>query len=293
MRFHFSWRVDATRNFDHRWVADLDSRTKPVIEGAAGPDRLSDQPPDRPSLPRQGCLQFARDHDRRTIAGDKLKIKAEARKSNPSHHAFDHHKSAGAATQLRRIGRLYHGEVGVAPYPKSASARAVLDCQTFRGAAPRLKLRADAGVARRQQRCGGRVGRPVAGIRDNEISDRPAPAVGSPGQQDEVSVTTEQSIAQEIARGLRDLGLASIGIGRVEPAEPNGSTVAQLDVEALIDVDRLNAPARPTASRKRGGGESDGDKPGAHAGEAPGAPDRCAAAVCEAEIHAKGMPRDG
>ena len=157
MRSRFSWRVDATRNFDHSRVADLDSRTKPVIEGAAGPDRLSDEPADRPSRSRQGRLQLARDHDRRTIAGHKLKIKAGARKSNPSHHAFDHHKSAGPPAQLRRIGRLDHGEFRVAPYSQSPLARAVLDRQTFGGAAPGLELRPHAGVARRQQRRGGRL----------------------------------------------------------------------------------------------------------------------------------------
>jgi hypothetical protein len=76
MRFRFSCRVGVTRNFDHCRVGDLDSRTEPIIEGAARPDCLSDQRADWPSPSRQGRLQLARDHDRRTIAGDKLKIEA-------------------------------------------------------------------------------------------------------------------------------------------------------------------------------------------------------------------------
>jgi hypothetical protein len=70
MRFRFFWRVGATRNFNHRRVGDLDSRTEPVIKGAARPDRLSDQRANRLSLSRQGRLQLAPDHDRRTIVGD-------------------------------------------------------------------------------------------------------------------------------------------------------------------------------------------------------------------------------
>ena len=165
MRFRFSWRVSATRNFDHRRVADLNSRTEPVIEGAARPDRLADQRADRPSLSRQGRLQLARDDDRRTVAGDKLKIKAGARKANPSHHALDHDKSAGPAAQFRRIGRLYHGESGSRHIPSPRLARAVLDREPLGGAAAGLELRPDAGVARRQQRRGGRTGRPVRRIR--------------------------------------------------------------------------------------------------------------------------------
>jgi len=55
----------------------------------------------------------------------------------------------------------------------------------------------------------------------------------------------------------------------------------------------LNAPGGPAASREAGGGENDGGDRGASAAEALGAPNRCAAAVREAEIHAKGMPRGG
>jgi len=60
MRFRFSCCVGATRNFDHRRLADLDSRTKTIIEGAAGPDRLTDQRADRSSLLRQGRLPSLR-----------------------------------------------------------------------------------------------------------------------------------------------------------------------------------------------------------------------------------------
>src|SRR5271156_4336078 len=71
MRFRFSWPVGATRNFDHRRLADLDSRTKTVIERAARPDRLADQRADRSPLSRKGRLELAGDHDRRAVMRDK------------------------------------------------------------------------------------------------------------------------------------------------------------------------------------------------------------------------------
>src|SRR5579872_7173931 len=146
MRLRFSWRVGGTRDFDHRRVGDLDSRTEPVIEGAAGPDRLSDQSADRPSLSRERRLQFSRDDDRRAIARDKLKIQARARKSNPPHRAFDHHKSARPAAQLGRIGRLDHGEIGVTPYAESRLARSLFDHKPLGGATAGLEFGPDAGV---------------------------------------------------------------------------------------------------------------------------------------------------
>ena len=155
----------ATRDFDHRRIGDLDSRTEPIIEDAARPDRLPDQRADRPSFSRQSCLQLARDHDRRTIAGDKLKINARAREANPSHHAFNHHKSAVPAAQLRGIRRLYHGKRGITPYSYFPLAGLLFDCKSLGGAAAGLELRPDAGIARRQQRRRGRAGGPVSGIR--------------------------------------------------------------------------------------------------------------------------------
>ena len=151
--------------------------------------------------------------------------------------------------------------------PVSALARLLFDREPLDGAAAGLELRPDSGVARRQQRRRGRAGGSVAGIGDDKVGDRPAPAIGSAGQLDEVRVPTEQSLAQEIARGIRDFWRAAFGVGRVQPAKPHDSAVAQLDIEALIDADRLNAPGRPPASRKAGGGENDGRKRGASAAE--------------------------
>src|SRR5271154_5062833 len=145
VRSGLSCRVGATRNFDHRRLADLDSRTKTVIERAARPDRLSDQRADRSSLSREGQLQLARDHDRRTVMRNKLKIKARARKANPADHSLDDDEPAVAAPQAGQIGRLDHGEIAVAPYPQRRPARAVLDREPLGGAAAGLELRPDAG----------------------------------------------------------------------------------------------------------------------------------------------------
>jgi hypothetical protein len=84
-------------------LADLDSRSKTVIKRAARPDRLTDQRADRSSHSRQGRLQLARNHDRRTAMRNKLKIKARTRKANPADLSLDDDEPAVATSQFSRI----------------------------------------------------------------------------------------------------------------------------------------------------------------------------------------------
>ena len=282
----------APRNFDHCRVDDLDSRTKPVIEGAARPDRLADHAGNRTTLSRQSRLQLARNHDRRTVAGDELKINARPREANPSHHAFNHHKSAGPAAELVRVGRLYHGELRIAPYSRFLLARLLFDHQPLDGAATGLEVGPHPGIACREQRRRGRAGGPVPRIGDDEIGDRPAPAIGSAGQLDKVGSSTGQAVAQERMGAIRDLRRAAFSVGHVQPAKPHDSAIAEFNIETLIDADHLHVSGRPAASRKARGGENDGRQRHASAAEpASGVGERCAGAVRKAKIHAKGMAR--
>jgi hypothetical protein len=78
----------------------------------------------------------------------------------------------------------------------------------------------------------------------------------------------------------------------VEPSEPYDSAIAEFDIEALVHADGIDAPRGPPASRKAGRGENHGQERG-DASESPNAIDQRAAAVREAKIHVKGMPRGG
>ena len=293
MRLRLSWRVGR--------------RAISIIAGSAtsilGPNRSSRAPrarivfptmrADRPSLSRQSCLQLARDHDRRTIAGDKLKINARAREANPSHHAFNHHKSAvssdGAPRNWTIVSRrIADRAIFLLPSWRACSSIASRSAAQAAG----LEFGPDAGIACRQQRRRGRAGGSVPRIGDDEIGDRPAPAIGSAGKLDQVGSSTGQAVAQERTRAVRDFGRAVVRVGSVKPAKPDDSAIAEFDIETLINADHLHAPGRPPASRKAGGGGKDGRQrhasdaePGSHVGE------RCAAAVRKAKIHAKGMPR--
>ena len=129
-------------------------------------------------------------------------------------------------------------------------------------------------------------------ISDHEIGDGPAPAIGSAGELDEVGVPAEQSFAQERPRALQNLRGAVVHIRDVEFPEPYGSAIAEFDIETFVHADGLDASRRPPASRKAGRGENHGQERG-YATKSPNARDQCAAAVREAEIHAKGMPRGG
>ena len=272
MGFRFSWRVGATRNFDHRRVGDLNSRTEPVIEGAARPDRLSDQGADRPSLSRQGCLQLARDHDRRTIAGDKLKINARSREANPSHHAFNHHKSAGPAAELGRVGRLYHGELRIAPY------------SLFPLGARPLRSRA----ARRRSR-GSRI--PAA---PGHSLPSAAPPRSSRPDRSGGSATTRsatvlpqrsvppanwiRSASRPSSRSLRKSRAAFAISGAPRSALGTSRPPSLTILPSLSSISRRsstptasNPPGRAPASRKARGGENDGRERRASAAEPPGA----------------------
>ena len=172
-------------------------------------------------------------------------------------------------------------------------ARFLFDRQPLGGAAAGLELWPDSGVARHQQRRRGRAGGPVPRIGDDEVGDRPAPAIGSAGQLHKVRVPAEQPGAQEFTRRVRDVWGAASVVGRVQPAEPHDSAVAELDIQALIDADRLNASGRPAATREARGGENEGRERRASATEPVASRRIMRAAVRKAKIHAKGMPRLG
>jgi hypothetical protein len=109
---------------------------------------------------------------------------------------------------------------------------------------------------------------------------------------DKVGSSTDQAVAQERTGAIRDLRRAAFSVGHVQPAKPHDSVIAEFNIETLINVDHLHVSGRPAASRKARGGENDGRQRHASAAEpAPGVGEQCVAAVRNAKIHAKGMPR--
>jgi hypothetical protein len=119
-------------------------------------------------------------------------------------------------------------------------------------AAAGLELRPDPGQTRREQRRRGRTGRRAVRSGQAQIGDRPAPAVRRPGEDDQVRLAPDKATAEEIAGGGGLLRRAATGVGDVQAAEPDRPAVAQRDVEALIDADRLDPAGGPAASRKGG-----------------------------------------
>ena len=175
--------------------------------------------------------------------------------------------------------------------PKRRAARAVLDHEPLGGAAAGLELRPDAGQTRRQQRRRGRTRRSCGRIGQAEVGDCPAPPIGWGGQEDEVRFPAEQAPAEEILRSVGDFRRPAIRTGRVQAAEPDGPAVAQRNIEALIDADRLDPPAWAAASGKAGRRHHHDRQRGAGDTKSQGAgePSPGAAAVRGAEIHAKGL----
>src|SRR5208337_4979192 len=187
-RLIHSLRVGATQNFYHRGLADLESRTKPVIEDASRPYGLPSERVYWTARLRERCLQFARDDDRRTVTRGEVKIKARAPKANPAHPSLDHDKLPVASPQRRRVERRDDGVFRVAPDSEPRAPRAVLDRKADGCAAACLELRLDARIAGPQQGQGNRLdrGRRVAGsLGGRKVRQRALPPVRSVGPEGE------------------------------------------------------------------------------------------------------------
>ena len=132
---------------------------------------------------------------------------------------------------------------------------------------------------------------PAAEFGQAEVGDCPAPPIGWGGQKDEVRFPAEQAPAEEILRSVGDFRRPAIRTGRVQAAEPDGPAVAQRNIEALIDADRLDPAAWAAASGKAGRRHHHDRQRGAGDTKSQGAgePSPGAAAVRGAEIHAKGL----
>jgi hypothetical protein len=155
---------------------------------------------------------------------------------------------------------LYHGELRIAPYPPVFLTRLFFNNKALGDATTGLKFRTHPSKACGQQRRRGRTGGPVRRIDDDEIGDRPPPAISSAHQLDKVRVPAEQSFAQKFTSAIRDLWRPAFSIGDVQAAKPHDSAVVELNIEALIDSDGFDTSNRPPASRKAGRSEGDGQE---------------------------------
>ena len=140
--------------------------------------------------------------------------------------------------------------------PSPASARAVLNHEPLGGATAGLELRPDAGVAGRQQRRGGRF-RPNRGRAARSATVLPQRSVPPASRISSVSRPSTRPLRKSRA-ALAISGAPRSELGASSPPSRTILPSREPDIEALVDADRLNAPARPAASGEAGGGESHG-----------------------------------
>ena len=178
-----------------------------------------------------------------------------------------------ATAELRRIGRLDHCVIAIAPYPESCPARAILDREPLRRAIPGLELRPNPSVARRQERRSDRNRRSARQISGCQKSPATLPQrSGAAANTTRSAVPADQAAGQEIPRRASVSGCAAVRIRRVQPAEPHGSAVRKRDLEALVHTRGQGPAGRRAAGRKPGNGADDrreNDQP-PEAGEAAG-----------------------
>jgi len=99
-----SRRVRATQEFDHRRLADLESRTQPGVERPPHANRLAGRRIDGMSGSREGRFELSRDDDRRTALWDKVKIEARAANANPAHRSLDDDEMSVASPDRLGVG---------------------------------------------------------------------------------------------------------------------------------------------------------------------------------------------
>ena len=229
--------------------------------------------------------------------GNKLKIKARARKANAAHGALDDDELPVAAAQLGRIGRRDHGEIRVAPYPKACPARAVLDREPLRRAAARLEFRSNASVTRREQRGRART-RPVRrpnrearGRRPPSPSGRSPPANTTRSASRPTRRRSRKSRAAFAISGAprSELGASSPPSLTVLPSASatsrRSSTLAAWTRPAGCPQAARPRPARTMAERATQARKEPRDA---------AAPDPCAATGCaRRKFMLRALPRDG
>src|SRR5208282_3045172 len=291
----YSLRVGATQHFDHRGLANLESRTKPLIEDASRPNGLPSERVYRTACLRERFLQLARDDDRRTVIGGEIKINARAPKANPAHPSLDHDELSVASTERRRLERRDDGVIRIAPDSKACAPRAVFDDKAGGCATARLELWLDARMARSQQGRRSRLGRGrrvARGFGGGKVRQRALPAVCSVGQEVEFRLAADKASGKKVARRPRRLRIAALRFGRIQTAEPDEPTVGQGDVEPLVDGDDLNGSGRRAAVTEGGRGKTNSraDQNEPDVGSGGGAPQPFAKSVRGAEIHAMAFP---
>ena len=217
-------------------------RAETVVQNPANPDLFSRQRGQRRSGRHERGLALVRSDDREIAAPAKVKIEARAAEANPADHPFDNDKTPIAPRQLRDVVGGEHAIVGIAPDAKLFCARDRFQRQPPRFAAARLELRSDPREARREQRLGERTG--FAGVlRRAQIGERPAPAVGRGGKNDQRRREAEGARGDKITRRRRQGPLQR----QIEAGKARDALVGERDLAPVIDPDRLDGPARRAA----------------------------------------------
>ena len=128
-----------------------------------------------------------------------------------------------------------------------------------------------------------------------EVGDCPPPDQ-SAAKEVRVRFPAEQAPAEEILRSVGDFRRPTIRTGRVQAAEPDGPAVAQRNIEALIDADRLDPPTWAAASGKGKGSPIAMTASAAQATQSRGARESRAQArrrCAERKFMLRALPRGG